>query len=386
MKIILVNIFFYPDTFGGATTVVEENAKILTNMGHKVIVISLCSRPELAQNQILKTSHKGIVNLQINSNPLNRKEKYIGHKKTTHIIANLISDIIPDVLHVHCIQEIGISFLKEIENFSNLYKTKKILSTHDYWWLYENMFLLGKDSKFTTNTNLKKSTNLLLDDFHIERSKKLNNALKTFDYISTPSDYSTAIHKLNFPAFDFFTLSNGVNLSNSNCIKKDKSKTVYGFMGGPGDIKGFDIIIEATKNASLNNTEIILVKAHVSWYEGIDLPKIFKVIDRFRQDELDTFYKKIDILLFPSQWGETFGLAIREALNRKKWVITTNNGAQEEPITENVNGNIIDIGKKSVASLISLFEEYDKNIPVSNSSYNHSYEDQVNQALNFYDK
>ena len=104
------------------------------------------------------------------------------------------------------------------------------------------------------------------------------------------------------------------------------------------------------------------------------------------RSELDTFYKKIDILLFPSQWGETFGLAIREALNRKKWVITTNNGAQEEPITENVNGNIIDIGKKSVASLTSLFEEYDKNIPVSNSSYNHSYEDQVNQALNFYDK
>ena len=40
----------------------------------------------------------------------------------------------------------------------------------------------------------------------------------------------------------------------------------------------------------------------------MDLPSEFKIVERFAQEDIDRFYKKIDVLLFPSQWGETFGL------------------------------------------------------------------------------
>ena len=59
MKIVLVNIFFYPDSFGGATAVVEENAKLLSKAGNEVIVISLTSRPEYVQKSIIKSSSNG---------------------------------------------------------------------------------------------------------------------------------------------------------------------------------------------------------------------------------------------------------------------------------------------------------------------------------------
>ena len=89
--------------------------------------------------------------------------------------------------------------------------------------------------------------------------------------------------------------------------------------------------MQAVNETSLERTEIRLVRAHESWYENMNLPDEFKIVKRFAQEDIDKFYKKIDILLFPSQWGETFGLAIREALNRNKWVITTREGAQMEP-------------------------------------------------------
>ena len=80
-----------------------------------------------------------MVNLQINAGPVS-EEKNIWVIWIDQCIAELIEDISPDILHVHCIQEIGISFLENIVKNGNLYKTKKILSIHDYWWLYKNQF------------------------------------------------------------------------------------------------------------------------------------------------------------------------------------------------------------------------------------------------------
>lgn len=385
MKVVLINIFFHPDSFGGATTVVEENAKILKEAGHEVIVLSLTSRPEFTTNQVIKTSHKGIINLQINSTGVSEVEKYLGNQERTEIFVELIESISPDIMHVHCIQEIGVSFIESIVERGKLFKTKKILSIHDYWWLYKDQFLLGKDSKFTDSKIIAKSKNLVLDDFHLKRSKRLEKVLGLFDFISTPSDYSTDIHNINFPLLRFNTVKNGINLSKEKCLKRNKSKLVYGFLGGPGVIKGFENILEALVGLQLERTEIICVKAHQSWYENMEFSNIFKVIKRFDQKDLDKFFQKIDILLFPSQWGETFGLAIREALNRKKWVITTDEGAQKEPISEGINGNIIGIGAKTTSGLRKLFKKYDKGTPISKSEYNYSYNDQVDEIIKIYE-
>ena len=90
-------------------------------------------------------------------------------------------------------------------------------------------------------------------------------------------------------------------------------------------------------------------------------------------------------MLFPSQWGETFGLAIREALNRNKWVITTREGAQMEPIVDNKNGNLIGLGDNSTKDLKNLFLKYDNEIPLPKGNYNYSYQDQVNELIKIYE-
>ncbi len=385
MKIVLVNIFFYPDSFGGATVVVEENAKLLSKAGHEVIVISLTSRPEYVQNQIIKTSSNGVVNLQINSGPNSEEEKYLGSLDKSLLIAELIEDISSDILHVHCIQEIGINFLENIVSNGNLYKTKKILSIHDYWWLYKDQFLLSDDGQFTKSKIISESENLVMNKKAKKRSKSLSKALNLFDLITTPSEYSSELYKMNYSNLDFVTLPNGINLSSDDCTKTNSSKIIYGFLGGPGQVKGFENILRAVNQISLKRTEIRLVRAHESWYEDMDLPDEFKIVDRFTQKDIDKFYKKIDILLFPSQWGETFGLAIREALNRNKWVITTREGAQMEPIIENKNGNLIGLGDNSTEDLKNLFLKYDNETPLPKGNYNYSYQDQVNELIKIYE-
>ena len=64
------------------------------------------------------------------------------------------------------------------------------------------------------------------------------------------------------------------------------------------------------------------------------------VSDGFDQETIDEFFNQIDVLLFPSQWKESFGLTVREALVRDIWVIATDSGGTIEDIIPGKNGQV----------------------------------------------
>ena len=56
---------------------------------------------------------------------------------------------------------------------------------------------------------------------------------------------------------------------------------------------------------------------------------------------MDEFFNSIDVLLYPTQSKESFGLTVREALIRNVWVITSDAGGAVEDIIPGENGFII---------------------------------------------
>jgi glycosyltransferase involved in cell wall biosynthesis len=66
-------------------------------------------------------------------------------------------------------------------------------------------------------------------------------------------------------------------------------------------------------------------------------------VPAYAQDTMDDFFAGIDVLLFPSQWKESFGLTVREALARDVWVILTDSGGAVEDVVDGENGTIIPI-------------------------------------------
>ena len=66
-----------------------------------------------------------------------------------------------------------------------------------------------------------------------------------------------------------------------------------------------------------------------------------RVIPAYSPAELDDFFAGVDVLVFPSQWKESFGLTVREALARDVWVIATEGGGPGEAITDGVNGTLL---------------------------------------------
>jgi glycosyltransferase involved in cell wall biosynthesis len=79
-------------------------------------------------------------------------------------------------------------------------------------------------------------------------------------------------------------------------------------------------------------------------FAGWQITGALRVRPGYTQSSIDDFFDEIDVLLFPSQWKESFGLAVREALIRHKWVIATDGGGTTEDIVPGVNGTIIPLG------------------------------------------
>jgi O-antigen biosynthesis protein len=87
-----------------------------------------------------------------------------------------------------------------------------------------------------------------------------------------------------------------------------------------------------------------------------------EIVPAYTQSNIDGFFASIDVLLFPTQWKESFGLTVREALARNVWVIATDAGGVIEDIKPGQNGCIVAFGdtgeglKQAVIDTIKHFE------------------------------
>ena len=57
-----------------------------------------------------------------------------------------------------------------------------------------------------------------------------------------------------------------------------------------------------------------------------------------RHEDIDSLYWQMDVLLFPSLWNESFGLAVRAAIARGVFVLSSDCGGPGEAIVHGENG------------------------------------------------
>ena len=121
----------------------------------------------------------------------------------------------------------------------------------------------------------------------------------------------------------------------------------FGFLGGLGQVKGADLIEAVFSTLPRSDYELVCVdnatnigRRSVGFNKWRCTGKL-RIREGFTRNTIDEFYNEIDVLLCPSQWKELFGLAVREALIRNKWVIVTGGGALAEDVIPSVNGTVI---------------------------------------------
>ena len=340
--ILLANVLFAPFSYGGATVVAEQVAQALIRMGgYRVTAVSLCARGDLAAYAVIKSQKNGIVNYIINVPHGRSYADMYNNPEVTARLAELISALEPDLVHAHCIQEIGTGIIAAADASG----VPVILSVHDFWWLCERQFMIKVDEKYCDQSpvNINKCKGCV-DNFWAAKMRfdHLQEASEKVALVTYPSLFAKELcEKSGFAPGRGVVWENGVKLPENDFFTRQAARRIhdrritFGFVGGPTQIKGWPQIKQAFAEIEDDNFRGLVVDGSLdkSWWQDRDLRGLageWEVFPRFDQANMDDFYAEIDVLLFMSQWKETFGLAIREALARGIRVIQTDSGGTTE--------------------------------------------------------
>jgi glycosyltransferase involved in cell wall biosynthesis len=140
----------------------------------------------------------------------------------------------------------------------------------------------------------------------------------------------------------------------------DSGRLTFAYVGGKVDVKGMPQVKAAFESLQRPDWRLVLVDNTLNLgFSSIDAAAwntsgVVEIVPAYGQDTMDGFFAGIDVLVFPSQWKESFGLTVREALLRGVWVITTQGGGAAEAVQDGVNGTLIplDGGWESLAQAV----------------------------------
>ncbi len=339
--ILLMNVYFAPHSYGGATVVAEAVARHLSKEGIRVTAISTMQRPDLVPYTVMRVESDGIENYLINLPPGRSFAEIYDNPNVREIVSGLLDALAPDFVHAHCMQDLGVGALEAVTSRG----VPLILSVHDFWWLCEYQFMIRPNGRYCGQNPVRIEACAGCAD-RMDRSRlrfaRLLDIARSADLVTYPSQFARDLCVASgFPEASAQVWPNGIAAPGPDFFDAQAARRaadprlVFGFLGGPSQIKGWPLIKTCFERIEREDFRGLLVDASLdgTWWKGVKIDTMqgdWKVHPRFGQDQIDAFYAKIDVLLFPSQWKETFGLTIREAASRGVRIIQTNSGGTTE--------------------------------------------------------
>ncbi|MEA1953751.1 MAG: glycosyltransferase family 4 protein [Campylobacterota bacterium] len=341
-KIALVNVFFHPQSIGGATRVLEDNFNVLVDKyGEDFELVVFTSDVEMQDKPHTLDSYmyKGI---RVYRSSIIFREKMDWHPKDEEmkiLFEKFLNFEKPDYVHYHCVQRLSASVVEaSLEK-----KVPYFITLHDAWWISDFQFLVDPNGKVYPNGHIDPFEDVVLPnnvtlDESIKRKIYLKKLLRGAKKIFSVSQSFKELYEKN-DIQNIVVTQNGI----SNSVEwkeKDTSyseKVVCGHIGGMSEHKGYDILKTAVLNTQAKNLEFLVIDhskddGYTSKEMWGDVPVTFK--GRVKQDGVVELYRQIDVLFAPSIWPESFGLVTREAVRCGCWVATSNLGGIGEDITK----------------------------------------------------
>ncbi|GBQ30535.1 glycosyltransferase [Gluconacetobacter azotocaptans] len=349
LRVLCVNVYYAPRSFGGATLVAEEMVRRLRATG-AVEVAVLTSRPAIAgrPHSALRYQEGNVPVLSIDMPPDGDAIAAFDNPAATPVFADFIAAFRPDVVHVHAPQGLGAGMLRVCRERGIPY----VVTLHDAWWLCDRQFMVRADDRFCGQARIDprvcqrcRPQARYLDD----RAVLLGQGLRDAALLLSPSAAHRTLH-----------IANGVDpariVVNRNGFRWPARPRPgrpaelvprFGYVGGTEAVKGFPLIRAAFEGLDRPDWILRLVDNKLNLgLRSIDVAEWrvrgqLDIVAAYDGETMDAFFDSIDVLLFPSRWPESYGLTVREALARDVWVVASSPGGQAEDIVDGVNGTLI---------------------------------------------
>lgn len=331
---------FASKEWGGGEQYVYDIIQKLVLQNNNVICIS---RP----SPIISSK---LSNLNITHYTLNLNGIY--DVKSAYQLKDIIIKHNIDIIHVHNFKTaITAVYAKKLSKSNTKiiltrHLVKKARTNNIYNNIYNNIdkiiFVsnLAKETFLSTNPKIDKSKcevlfNSVLDN-NLDNNNLDNNNLKNNNL-----EKQTKNNKNNYRK----SLDNTINLKEKYNINSNSKLILY--TGRLHPEKGIEVLLEAINKIKENNFVLVVAGTgninYINKLENIVQANNLqdKVIFIGFQENIESIINQCDFGIIPTIVKEAFGLSVIEFMKCGKAVITTNNGAQPEYITNNKTGILV---------------------------------------------
>lgn len=351
LHVLQVNILCGPQTFGGATVVMEEMSRALNDRADtRVSILTSAPAGWIKPYGIERGEIFSIPVFRIGIQDNAGWMQAFWDENAGEVFREVLRGLRPDVVHFHAIQGIGAACLTVCREEGIPF----VVTLHDAWWVCERQFLVTGEGRYCgqKRINANVCATCVADiGVTVLRNLRLRQALEGAAVLLTPSQHWRRFHIANGFAPDRVIVNeNGIPLPAAPTPNQGPARLRFGFVAGAEAVKGFPLLKRTFEALDRDDWELVLVNHGLSMgvdsYAGIkwNARGTVRTVPPFKATARDSFYDQVDVLLFPSQWPESFGLTVREAMVRNKWVIATDQGGAAEAIRPGVNGTLIPIG------------------------------------------
>ena len=352
-RILLVNVFFPPQSIGGATRVVADNLHHLSASEEFTFAVATTDHDARPNYRERLDSFDGTNVFRIAPPFEDNLDWKYSDKRMEEWFSRVVAQFEPDLVHFHCIQRITSSAIDVCRAKDVPY----IVSVHDGWWLSDYQFLFDEKARMRTpgdEIRLGPKPPLRLSD-SLQRLAYLRNALEGAKQVLTPSLNFEKIY-VDAGFTNVSTLSNGLpKVAVAPRTRSRSGRVRLAHIGDTSPHKGFDLVEAALRQGEFENLELLALshglpdtlKSTVIWGKTE-----VTFSGRIRQAAVPNLYANIDVLLAPSACVESYGLVTREANAAGVWVVASDRGAIGEDVRPGIDGFIVDVTSPAALSAV----------------------------------
>ncbi len=417
MKILHYALGFPPERTGGLVKYSLDLMNEQINQGHEVVMVFPGRVNFLKREPYFKFGKRQNIPYAelVNSLPLpligNIKNPQDFMKHTdSKVFINLLESEKPDVIHIHTLMGLYGEFLEEAKK----HNIKIVFTTHDYFGIspHPKMYLDGhdfvEDKKYDIWNNIRsygsrtiklrinqlsiypalrtlikklKKSSALVDDLPVqtcwstevdsgfqELKKYYLSMLKCVNIVHFNSSVSKKVYEQFLPNMTWKTVTLSISSNNiersGEVLLLNKKINSIAYIGPYTEEKGFFKFLEFVKVFELENPNMsFFVMGDNS---SVDIGKVTD-LGRYDQVSFKKYMNKIDLVILPSQWHETFGLIAIEALSTgTKVAVASKMGASDIVPNwlqfddmRNINSECIE-NKETLINILSPEEHFEK--------------------------
>lgn len=361
-KILVVNVFYAPQTYGGATRVMHDNIIHLSQHHPKEFEFEVFTSVDGGREDYVVESYAqdGIAVTGVTRSVAGETMAELADAKMEVIFRKHLTVTQPDLIHFHCIQRLSIAVVNVAKELGIPY----VITAHDAWWVSDNQFLIDAHGREWTYDYAHPMQVLIKQgQKSFARMQGLRSTLMSAKAVLGVSEpFSALYRRCGVPNVQ--TVANGVSLLPPcpRTISPD-GRVRLGHVGGMARHKGFLMLKHVLLNGHFEHLRLIVVNHSKSKnYEHQEIwgTTPVTVIGKVGQGEVSGLYAGIDVLLAPSLWAESFGLVTREAHASGCWVVASDRGAIGIDVLEGVDGHVIDVSDSQALSAILTRIDHDR--------------------------